>query len=152
MALRSWSSSLAGRRPHDHRPRSHTKRSHGHARSRIERPGSNFQITFARAQVSRHLGHRFLSYLTPEEAHQRIDAVEQDRNRLFLRLFWGMSARVSETIVINLGDVNGAGIRVLRKGAVERVVFVQDILVGAILFYARERDSRQNGWVSCGSI
>lgn len=111
MALRSGSCGLAGRRPHDRRPRSHTKRSHGHARSRIKRPGSNFQITFARAQVSRHLGHRFLYYLTPEEAHQRIDAVEQDRNRLFLRLFWEMSARVSEAIAIKPGDVSRTGIR-----------------------------------------
>ena len=124
----------------------------GLARSRNERPKSNSQISLARAQVSRHLSRRLPCYLTPEVAHQLIDAVEQERDRLFLRLLWETGARVSEAIIINLGDVNGAGIRVFRKGAVERVVFVQDILVGSILFYARERDSRQNGWVSCGSI
>ncbi len=37
-----------------------------------------------------------------------------------------------------LGDVGREGVRVLGKGSVERVVFVQDGLVSAILFYAQD--------------
>ena len=39
---------------------------------------------------------------------------------------------------MTLGNVGREGLRVLGKGSVERVVFVQDGLVSAILFYAQE--------------
>ena len=39
------------------------------------------------------------------------------------------------------------GIRVLGKGSVERVVFVQDALVAAILFYAQERAVERDGYL-----
>ncbi|MCH8191482.1 MAG: tyrosine-type recombinase/integrase [Chloroflexi bacterium] len=111
----------------------------GLARSRNERPKSNSQISLARAQVSRHLSRRLPYYLTPEEAHQLIDAIEQERDRLFLRLLWETGVRVSEAIGLRLGNVGRNGIRILGKGDIERVVFVQDGLVSAILFYAQER-------------
>ena len=47
-------------------------------------------------------------------------------------------ARISEAIGLTLGNVGREGLRVLGKGNVERVVFVQDGLVSAILFYAQE--------------
>ena len=95
-------------------------------------------LALARAQVSKHLSRRLPYYLTPEEAHQLIDAAENDRDRLFLRLLWETGLRVSEAINVKLVDVGRDGIRVLGKGAVERVVFVQDALVASILFYAQE--------------
>ena len=96
-------------------------------------------LTLARVQVSRQLSRRLPYYLTPEEAHQLIDAAENERDRLFLRLLWETGARVSEAISLRLGDVGRDGIRVRGKGDVERVVFVQEGLVAAILFYAQEK-------------
>ena len=57
---------------------------------------------------------------------------------MFLRFLWETGVRVSEAILLRLEDVGRQGIRVLGKGSVERVVFVQDGLVSAILFYAQE--------------
>ncbi len=96
-------------------------------------------VTLARAQMSRHLSRRLPYYLTPEEAHQLIDVAENDRDCLFLKLLWETGVRVSEAVRIRLGDVGREGIRVLGKGNVERVVFVQEGLVATILFYAQER-------------
>ena len=81
----------------------------------------------------------FCVYFSPEEAHQLIDTAQNDRDRLFLRLLWETGLRVSEAVNVKLVDVSRDGIRVLGKGGVERVVFVQDALVAAILFYAQER-------------
>ena len=103
------------------------------------RPQSASHMSLARAQVSRHLSRRLPYYLTPEEAHSLIEAAENERDRLFLRLLWETGVRVSEAVKIRLGDVGRDGIRVLGKGSVERVVFVQDGLVTSILFYAQER-------------
>lgn len=55
-------------------------------------------------------------------------------------MLWETGLRVSEATKIKLGDVSRDGIRVVGKGNVERVGFVQDGLVSAILFYAQERD------------
>ena len=95
-------------------------------------------IARARSQVSRHLSRPLPYYLTVEEAHKLVDVADTERDRLFLRLFWETGVRVSEAIALTLGDVGRDGIRVLGKGNVERVVFVQDGLVKAILFYAQE--------------
>ena len=95
-------------------------------------------VTRAKAQVSKHLSRRLPYYLTPDEAHKLIDVPETERDRLFLRLLWETGVRVSEAIRLRLEDVSRQGIRVLGKGSVERVVFVQDGLVSAILFYAQE--------------
>ena len=92
----------------------------------------------ARGLASRRLSQRLPYYLTPEDAHKLIDAVKIERDRLLLRALWETGVRVSEGIKIRLGDVGRDGIRVLGKGNVERVVFVQDGLVSAILFYAQE--------------
>ena len=46
--------------------------------------------------------------------------------------------RISEAVALRLGDVSRAGVRVLGKGSAERVVFVQEGLVSAILFWAQE--------------
>ena len=91
----------------------------------------------ARAQVSRHLS-RLPYYLTIEEAHQLIDAAEIERDRLLLRTLWEAGLRISEAITLRLGNVGRDGIRVKGKGDVDRVVFVQDGLVSAILFYAQD--------------
>ena len=55
-------------------------------------------------------------------------------------MLWETGFRVSEATKIKLGDVSRDGIRVLGKGKVERVVFVQDGLVSAIRFYAQEQE------------
>ncbi len=81
-------------------------------------------LALARAQVSKHLSQRLPYYLTPEEAHQLIDAPQNHRDRLFLRLLWETGVRVSEAVKIRLADVGRDGVRVLGKGVVERVVFV----------------------------
>ena len=96
-------------------------------------------VALARAHVSRHLSRRLPYYLTPEEAHRLIDSAENERDRLLLRLLWETGVRVSEAIAVQLCDVHRDGIRVLGKGSVERVVFIQDSLVSSILFYAHER-------------
>ena len=56
-----------------------------------------------------------------------------------MRLLWETGVRISEAINLKLRDVSPRGIRVLCKGSVERVVFVQDGLISAILFYSQER-------------
>lgn len=104
----------------------------------VQRDRSNI-IARSRALESRHLSRRLPYYLTPEEAHQLIDATENERDHLFLRLLWETGTRVSEAIAIRLGDVSREGIRVLGKGGVERVIFVQDSLVASILLWAQEK-------------
>ncbi len=104
-------------------------------------------IALAKAQVSRHLSRRLPYYLTPDEAHQLIDATGNERDRPFLRLLWETGARVSEAIRIRLADVSRDGIRVLGKGHVERVISVQEGLVTAILFYAQDRDMQRNDFL-----
>ena len=110
-------------------------------------------LALARAQVSKHLSRRLPYYLTPEEAHQLIDAPRNDRDRLFLRLLWETGVRVSEAVKIRLVDVGRDGIRVVGKGAVERVVFVQNMLVASILFYAQETQlNRMTTCLSRGKV
>jgi len=95
-------------------------------------------MVLARAQVSRHLSRRLPYYLTPEEAHRLIEVADNERDGLFLRLLWETGARVSEAIAIKLEDVSRDGIRILGKGGVERIVYVQDGLVASILIWAQE--------------
>ena len=64
------------------------------------------QIELARAHVSRHLNRHLPYYFTPEEAHALIDATENERNHLFLKLLWETGVRVSEAIGLRLGDVS----------------------------------------------
>ena len=97
------------------------------------------KITKARALVSRRLSQRLPYYLTPDEAHALIDATRTERDRLLLRLLWEAGVRISEAITLRLQDVGRAGIRVLGKRSIERVVFVQNGLARSILFYAQER-------------
>ena len=101
-------------------------------------PVRRSSVALARSQMSRHLSRRLPYYLTPKEVHLLIDACQNDRDRLFCRLLWETGLRVSEAIRLRLEAVGREGIRVLGKGATERVVFVQDILVAAILFYAQD--------------
>ncbi len=110
------------------------------ARSQRGSSRSTSGVVLARAQISRQLSRRLPYYLTPEEAHQIIEAAANERDHLFLRLLWETGVRVSEAIPIRLEDVARDGIRVLGKGNVERVVFVQDGLVSALLFYAQSRE------------
>ena len=114
------------------------KESNTPVRSRRGRTTST-SLALARSQVSRQVSRRLPYYLTPEEAHQLIDAAQNERDRLFLRVLWETGMRVSEAIRLKLGDVSRDGIRVMGKGSVERVVFIQDGLVSTILFYAQER-------------
>ena len=69
------------------------------------RPG----IALARAHVSRQLSRRLPYYLTPEEAHQLINASDNERDRLFLRLLWETGVRVSEAVSLTLGTVGRDG-------------------------------------------
>ena len=57
-------------------------------RNPAPRLGNASPAMLARAQVSRQLSHRLPYYLTPEEAHQLIDAAENERDHLFLRFIW----------------------------------------------------------------
>jgi len=104
-------------------------------------------ISTAKGLVSQQLSRRLPYYLTPEEVHKLIDIVENERDRLFLRLLWETGVRVSEAIRIKLGDVGRDGIRVLGKGNVERVVFVQDTLTAAFLFYAQDQQLERNDYL-----
>ena len=107
-------------------------------------PKSASQVVLARAQISRHLSRRLPYYLTADEAHRLIDAAENERDHLFLRFLWETRVRVSEAISVRLADVGRDGIRILGKGRVERVVFIQDGLVSSFLFYAQERALERN--------
>ena len=113
-------------------------------RNQRRRLRSNSALALAKSQVSKHLSRRLPYYLIPEEAHQIIDAAANNRDHLFFRLLWETGVRVSEAIALRLGDVSREGIRVFGKGSVERVVFVQDGLVSAILFYAQARELERN--------
>ena len=95
-------------------------------------------IAKAKAQVSRQVSRRLPYYLTAEEAHRLIEATDNERDHLLMRLLWETGVRISEAIAVRLANVSREGIRVLGKGSVERVVFVQEGLVAAILFYAQE--------------
>ena len=96
-------------------------------------------LTLARNQVSKQLSRRLPYYLTPDEVHRLIEAADTERDRLLMRVLWETGVRISEAIAVRLADVGRGGIRVLGKGRVERVVFVQEGLVAAILFFAQER-------------
>jgi len=95
-------------------------------------------LTRARAQVSQHLSRRLPYYLTPHEVHLLIEAAVNERDRLMMRLLWETGVRISECVAVKLADVSREGIRVIGKGSIERVVFVQEGLVAAILFFAQE--------------
>ena len=95
-------------------------------------------VTQGRAHVSQHLSRRLPYYLTPPEVHLLIEAAVNERDRLMIRLLWETGVRISEGVAVKLTDVNREGIRVLGKGNIERVVFVQEGLVAAILFFAQE--------------
>ena len=69
----------------------------------------------ARAHVSRHLSRRLPYYLTPEEVHQLIEATENERDHLFLRMLWETGVRVSEAIRIKLDEVGRHGYAFLGK-------------------------------------
>ena len=115
------------------------------------RPGTPGQLTrvlvLAKSQVSRNLSRHLPYYLTPEEARQLIDAANNERNQLFLRLFWETGDKVSEAISLRLADVGRDGIRVLGKGYIERVVFIQDRLVTTALFYAQELGMKREDYL-----
>ena len=110
-------------------------------------PKSRSQIAVARSHVSKHISRHLPYYLTPDEAHALIDAALNDRDQLFLRLLWETGARVSEAIGVKLADVSRDGVRVLGKGSVERVIFVQDGLVTAILLYAQDRNLERDDYL-----
>ena len=105
------------------------------------------QIALAKTQVSWHLSRRLPHYLTPHEAHQLIEAPGNERDRLFLRVLWEAGVRVSEAISLRLADLGRDGIRVLGKGNVERVVFIQESLVSTILFFAQELSLERTGYL-----
>ena len=90
-------------------------------------------LTLARNQVSKQLSRRLPYYLIPDEVHRLIEAADTERDRLLMRVLWETRFRISEAIAVKLADVGRGGIRVLGKGGVERVVFVQEGLVAAIL-------------------
>ena len=113
-------------------------------RTRVKSPSS---ITLARTQVSRHLSRRLPYYLTPEEAHKLIDAADNERDGLFLRVLWETGLRASEALALRLSDVGRDGLRVLGKGSVEWVVFIQHGLVSAILFFAQEGVFERNDYL-----
>ena len=88
--------------------------------------------------ASEHLSRRLPYYLTAQEVHLLIEAAVNERDCLMMRLLWETGVRISECVGIKLTDVSREGVRVLGKGSIERVVFVQEGLVAAILFFAQE--------------
>ena len=104
-------------------------------------------LILAKSQVSHQLSRRLPYYLTPDEAHQLVDASENERDQLFLRLLWETGVRVSEAVALTLGNIGRDGIRVLGKGRVERVIYVQHSLVSAVLFYAQEHGLERNNYL-----
>jgi len=108
---------------------------------------STASLAVARSHISRRLSRRLPYYLTPEEAHQLISVAENERDQLFLRVLWETGARVSEAIAIKLADVIRGGIRILGKGEIERVVFIQDGLVASILLWSQEQMLSQNDYI-----
>ena len=111
------------------------------------RKSSVSTLALARVQRSRQVSRHLPYYLTPEEAHLLIEAVDEGRDHLFLRILWETGVRISEAVSLTLADVGRRGLRVLGKGGVERVVFVQDGLVSEILFYAQEKGLERNDYL-----
>ena len=70
----------------------------GPIRSGRSGPKLTSRIALARARVSRHLSRRLSYCLTHEEAHQLIDAAEDERGCPPLKLLWKTGVRVSEAI------------------------------------------------------
>jgi len=103
--------------------------------------------SIVKSRIGRQLSRRLPYYLTTQEAHELIDAATNERDELLLRLLWETGVRVSEAIRIKLGDVGREGIRILGKGNTERVVYIQDGLVSAILFYAQGRGLERGDYV-----
>jgi integrase len=93
-------------------------------------------MALAKAQVSKHLSRRLPYYLTPQEAHALMEAVDNERDRLLLKLLWETGLRISEAVKLRLEDVSRDGMRVLGKGNKERVVFVQQDLISTVLFHS----------------
>ena len=62
--------------------------------SREGRARSKPVVALARAQVSHQLSRQLPYYLTPEEAHRLMDAAENERDALFLRLLWETGVQV----------------------------------------------------------
>ena len=120
---------------------------HNPPKKTVGSPRATSQIAISRAHVSKHISRRLPYFLTPDEAHQLIDAATNERDRLFLRTLWETGARVSEAIRVRLTDVSKGGIRVLGKGGVERVIFVQDGPVTAILLYARDGNLERDDYL-----
>ena len=96
-------------------------------------------IPVSKSLMSRQVSRRLPYYLTLDEIHELINAAKCERDALFFRFLSETGTRVSEAIRIRLQDVSREGVRVLGKGGAERVVFVQEGLVAAVLFWAQEQ-------------
>lgn len=126
-------------------PRTTDNRRPGHQIARRSGPGGH--IAKARAQMSHQVSRRLPYYLTPDEVHQLINATAIIRDRLLLSVLWETGMRISEAISLRLADIGRDGIRVLGKGKVERVVYIQDNLLTAILFHTQELAIERNGFL-----
>ena len=81
--------------------------------TRSNHTSATIAIALAGAQASRHLRRRLPYYLTPFEAFQLVEAADNEREWLLLRLLWETRGRISEVVRIRLGDLGRNGIREL---------------------------------------
>lgn len=70
------------------------------------------------------------------------------RDQLFLRLPWETELRVSEAAGVRLDVLGSDGEKVMGRGGVERLVFVQEGLETDVLFFILESGRDGNGYYS----
>lgn len=87
---------------------------------------------------------RYLSYDESVKLLENIDGEFKTRDFCIIMLFLNCGLRVSELCGIDIGDIKEETLRVLGKGAKERVVYLNDATLNAISTYLEERSKVTN--------
>lgn len=104
-----------------------------------ENPMSELEFPKNRAKLP-----NYLTYDESVKLLQSIDGEFKTRDFCIIMLFLNCGLRVSELTGINLGDVKEETLRVLGKGRKERVVYLNDATLNALLNYLEERSKITN--------
>ena len=83
-------------------------------------------------------------YLTLEESQKllsSIDGKNQKRDYCIICIFLNCGLRISEIVGLNISDIRPDSLRIMGKGAKERVVYLNDATAAAINDYLLERKS-----------
>ena len=81
-------------------------------------------------------------YLTLDESVKLLNTIDgpyKERNFAIITLFLNCGLRLSELVGINLSSINGNSLRVRGKGNIERIVYLNQSCVDAIVEYLKVR-------------